>query len=137
MIKINTLESGKTIALTALTPEVITVCNVEVINTDESTFKYDPETGELTILRNVVAEIDGCLFLIDPINLTADLTINLVLNGTPIFVLYSGLENQRQFSPYIKSFVQNDIITFEVTDQNTDTIETSTEESYITVKRKY
>lgn len=135
LLRIKTDEQGKQIVLAANVASVITVCNIEDINTDFSTFTYNAETGEVTILRKLVAEIQGTLFLVTPTFTTVDLTIHIALNGTPLQIMYTGLENQRKMMPYIKGFEAGDVLTFTVTCPYDETIETDTAEHYITIKR--
>lgn len=137
LLKLNTTEAGKVISLVATVPSTILVCNIEKINTDQSSFSYNAETGELTILRRGYFKVSGCLNLVEPISGTADLTINLVVDGTPLFQLYTGTNNQRNFVSYTEFFYGGSVVTFEVIDQATEDIETASGEHFIQLERIY
>lgn len=134
-IKLKTDEAGKTIALTANVPANILVCNIVDVNNDPATFNYNAETGELTMMNRAVVEVTGVLFLFEATGESADLTINLELNGAVIQTLYTGINNQRNFAPFIKGFDAGDVLEFTVTSPDDITVETDTAEHSITIKR--
>lgn len=136
-IKIKTDEVGKQQVLTGATPENITLCNIEAANTESNTFFYDQGNGELYLFSKGVFEISGKLHLISSDDESVDLTIHLVVNGTPVHVLYSGIGNERILQAYQKGLQADDVLEFTVTAPDDVTIETLEGEQFITVKRLY
>lgn len=135
-VRIKTSEAGKQIVLVANTPQNILVCNIEE-NNDPSSFTYNPETGELTALNNCVVELSGMLHLVTADEESADLTIDLNLNGVAHQVLYTGINNQRTLAPFIIGLHKDDILEFTIVSPDDVTVETTDTEHYITVKRIY
>lgn len=123
--------------LVANTPYVITMCNIESVNTDPSTFICDPETGEIIIKRKGFLEIEGVLFLSTTTGEVADITIELNLSGVPIQIMYTGITNQRTLFHYQRAFNAGDVLTFTATSPDNVTVENFGNENYFTIKRIY
>src|SRR5688500_15762209 len=130
---VKTNEAGKQIVLAANVPSVIKVCNIEEVNTDPSTFQYIAEDGEFRITRRVVAEVSGTLYLITGTDESADLTIDLLINGSPVYRVYTGITNQRNIAPFHHGYEYGDVVELAVTSPDDVTIETDDAEHFIMI----
>lgn len=101
----------------------------------QSTIVYDAGSAEFTVLNRCYVEISGLIYFIRDTLETANLTIDLYLNGAYLQRMYTGISDERILMSYQKSFEENDVLKFMVTCPDDITIETDDAEHYITIKK--
>lgn len=140
-LKYKSILTGKTLNLTANVFQRIMIFDHEHVNTDNSTFFFDPEEAELNVKRRGVLEISGSLYLQtdDETSIYTEVWLALQKDGeisaTRIKLLYNGFMFHKVLETTTMEFDKLDKISLEIMSTETDDIETTDEHNFITFKR--
>jgi len=137
LLKIKTEEAGKVISLVASTWQVITTMNITEVNNDQSSFDYNAETGEISILRNGVYEFDGQITLENTDDETPLVNIAIYVDGIFQFMCHSAVSWTKVFSSNSIPVLQGQVITLKIMSPETIDVQTTADQHWLRIKRLY